>query len=164
VAQAADPITAKELRAFAHNVRRIREQAHLYQEEMAELAEFDRSAISQIEGAKRAPKFSTLLKLARAAGVEPSDFFAGIGPPAPRDIPALTGDPPAEPSARFGANLKLARTHRELTKEGLALEAEVDRSTIGAIELGEIEPSIPKLLKLARALEIPPSFLFQGVH
>jgi transcriptional regulator with XRE-family HTH domain len=163
--QTIDPGAARELRLFGRNLCKVREQVGLDQSDLAILAKFDRSAISRIECARRTPKFSTLLKLARAARVKPAELFEGIAPmESPVETPIRTGETPNSPAGLFGANLKWARKRAGLTKERLALEAEVDRSTIGAIEKGQMEPSLPKILKLARALEIPPALLLYGVE
>jgi transcriptional regulator with XRE-family HTH domain len=160
-----DAETASDLRRFGRNLREIREQVGPNQKQLAILAKFDRSAISQIECAKRSPKFSTLLKLARASEVTPAELFAEIGPAhSPVEAPILREATPNSPAERFGANLKWAHKRSGLTDEQLALEAEVDRSTIGKIEKGDLEPSLPKILKLARALEVPPAFLFHDVE
>jgi transcriptional regulator with XRE-family HTH domain len=165
VAQTIDPDTATELRLFGRNLCKARERVGPHQSDLATLANLDRSAISQIECARRAPKFSTLLTLARAARIKPAELFEGIGPrDSPDKAPTLTGEAPNGPAGLFGANLRWARERGGLTKERLALEAEVDRSTIGAIEKGEIEPSLPKVLKLARALKIAPALLFHEVE
>ncbi|MFZ1156066.1 MAG: helix-turn-helix transcriptional regulator [Solirubrobacteraceae bacterium] len=165
MAQAIDQDTARELRLFGRNVCKVREQVGPKQIDLATLAKLDRSAISQIECARRAPKFSTLLKITRAAQIKPAELFEGVGhKESPAEKPVHTGKTPSSPAKLFGANLKWARKYRGLTKEQLALDATVDRSTIGAIERGEIEPSLPKLLKLARALEIPPALLLHNVE
>jgi transcriptional regulator with XRE-family HTH domain len=163
--QTIDSQTRTELRLFGRNLCKAREKVGPYQSDLAILAKFDRAAISQIECARRSPKFSTLVKLARAAGIKPAELFEGIGQmETPNETPVYTGETPDGPAGLFGANLKWARERAGLTKNGLALEAEVDRSTIGAIEMGEMEPSLPKILKFARALAIPPALLWYGVE
>jgi transcriptional regulator with XRE-family HTH domain len=163
--QSIDPETANALLRFSQNLREIRERVGPHQRHLAALTGVDRSAISLFESAKQTPKFSTLLKLARGAEVKVADFFEGIGPVGvPVETPVLTGTTATAPAEMFGANLTWARERSGLTIEQLALEAEVDRSTIGKIEKGELEPSLPKILKLARALEIPPATLFHGVE
>jgi transcriptional regulator with XRE-family HTH domain len=166
--QTIDRQTARELQLFGRNLCKARERVGPYQNDLAKLAKFDRAAISQIECARRSPKFRTLIKLARAAKIEPAELFEGIGHPESPDKsrgepPAPPADTPNGPAGRFGANLKWARKQAGMTKIGLALDAGVDRSTIGAIERGEIEPSLPKILKLARTMKIPPALLWHGV-
>lgn len=163
--EAARELLLLELRLFGRNLCAAREQAGLYQAELEPLAEYDRGAISRAECARQAPKFATILRLARGTKVKPGAFFEGIGPAEPSiEMPVREQQAPSTPAESFGANLKWARESRELTKEELALDADVDRSTIGAIERGEIEPSLPKILKFARALDIPPGYLMQGVE
>jgi transcriptional regulator with XRE-family HTH domain len=163
--QSIDPETASALRQFGRSLRKIRKRVGPSQRRLAILAKVDRSAISLIERAKQSPKFSTILKLARGAEVEVADFFEGIGPAGVQvETPIVTDATPGSPAETFGANLTWAHERSGLTIEQLALDADVDRSTIGKIELGKLEPSLPKILKLARALEIPPATLFHDVE
>jgi transcriptional regulator with XRE-family HTH domain len=68
-------------------VRRIRKERGLTQDQLAELANIDRAGLSLIESGQRPPKVDTLEKLAGALGVEVADFF-------PRSQPDLfTGAP-----------------------------------------------------------------------
>lgn len=53
-------------------MRRLREERGLTQEKLAELAELDRSFLSQIESGQRAVSIITLDKLAKALEVEPA--------------------------------------------------------------------------------------------
>jgi DNA-binding XRE family transcriptional regulator len=65
-------------RRFASNLQRLREAAHLNQEELAFRADIHRTQISFIESGKRMPRLDTLMKLAGALGVPVGDLVAGI--------------------------------------------------------------------------------------
>lgn len=64
---------------------------------------------------------------------------------------------------RFGKRIKKLRRERQMTQEDLAFEVEIDRSYMGFVERGERNPTLSKIAKLAKALKITLSELFQKV-
>jgi transcriptional regulator with XRE-family HTH domain len=62
-------------------------------------------------------------------------------------------------STVFGQVLREQRLARELSQEGLALAADVDRTFVSQMERGIRQPTITTLMKLANALGIQPSTL-----
>lgn len=71
-------------------VRRIRKERGLTQDQLAELAEIDRASLSLIETGRRTPGIETLQKLADALGIEVADFFPRAQPDLFATAPALT--------------------------------------------------------------------------
>lgn len=65
--------------------------------------------------------------------------------------------------AQFGKNLRALREARRLTQEALAETTGLDRSYVGGIERGERNPTLTAVGRLAIALRVPPSSLFQGI-
>lgn len=63
---------------FAANLRRLRDEADLTQDELALRAEIHRTQISFIESGQRMPRLDTLIKLAGALGVPVGDLVEGI--------------------------------------------------------------------------------------
>ncbi|MBS1677921.1 MAG: helix-turn-helix transcriptional regulator [Actinobacteria bacterium] len=63
---------------FAANLRRLRTNAGLSQEELAFRAAIHRTQISLLEGGGRMPRVLTLVCLAGALGVTPDDLLDGI--------------------------------------------------------------------------------------
>jgi transcriptional regulator with XRE-family HTH domain len=63
---------------FAANLRRYREDQALSQEELAFRAGIHRTEISLLERAGREPRLGTIVKLADALRVSPSDMLADI--------------------------------------------------------------------------------------
>jgi len=57
------------------NIRKIRKQKGLTQEELAGLARIDPKSVIQIEGGKRNPTLKTIRKIALALRVEPSKLL-----------------------------------------------------------------------------------------
>ncbi|MEK7559107.1 MAG: helix-turn-helix transcriptional regulator [Patescibacteria group bacterium] len=64
---------------------------------------------------------------------------------------------------RFGQRIKELRKDREMTQEDLAFKVEVDRSYMGFVERGEKNPTLAKLIKIARSLNVSLSELFRSI-
>lgn len=56
---------------------------------------------------------------------------------------------------KIGQKIKDLRKKQKLTQEDLAFKVEVDRSYMGFIERGEKNPTLSKLMKIAKALKVP---------
>ena len=54
----------------------------------------------------------------------------------------------------FGNRLREIRTKKRISQEDLALKAGVDRSYMGRLERGELNPTLTKICQLSEALEI----------
>lgn len=55
----------------------------------------------------------------------------------------------------FGKVLRRLRKEAGLTQEQLALEADLRRTYVSILELGQQQPSLGTIFKLARALNLP---------
>lgn len=60
-----------------------------------------------------------------------------------------------EPAVAFGKVLRQLRQEAGLTQEGLGFEAELRRTYVSILELGQQQPSLSTILKLAKALNQP---------
>jgi len=67
----------KKLIIFGQNLRMLRTQQKISQEELAEKTKLDRTYISGLERGKRNPSFLTLIKLAQTLGISIEKFFNG---------------------------------------------------------------------------------------
>jgi transcriptional regulator with XRE-family HTH domain len=153
-----------DLRAFGENLRLARKQARLTQVQLSQAAPFDRAAISRVEHGERAPDMPTLLRLAHALSLQPTDLLRGIGPTnSPRRGPSHDKKLKGDPAAVFGVNLKWARDRVAISQETLALDADVDRAAISVYENGGREPNLRTVLKLAYRLEVRPALLLRGI-
>lgn len=65
-----------------------------------------------------------------------------------------------DPRARFGRRLRSVRTTKGLSQEELAHISGLNRTYVGSVERGERNVSLLNIHKLAGALEIEPSALF----
>lgn len=62
----------------------------------------------------------------------------------------------------FGQHLKHLRQEKGLSQEQLGLIAELDRTYISGIERGVRNVSLANIFRIARALDLPPSALFES--
>ena len=58
--------------------------------------------------------------------------------------------------------IKVFRAERNMTQAELAVEVEVSRQTINAIETGKFDPSLPLAFKISRLFELPIEGIFQN--
>ena len=64
----------------------------------------------------------------------------------------------------FGVVLRRLRIDAGLTQEQLGFEAELRRTYVSVLELGQQQPSLTTIFKLAGALKTPPSRLLRQVE
>ena len=64
---------------------------------------------------------------------------------------------------KLGDRIKTLRKQLGMTQEDLAFQVGVDRSYMGFVERGEKNPTLSKLLQIAKALKMTMSHLFDGV-
>ena len=69
-----------------------------------------------------------------------------------------------QPNIAFGKVLRRLRIDLGLSQEALALSAELKRNYISLMELGQNQPTITTIFKLADALGIKPSKLMDLVE
>ena len=65
----------------------------------------------------------------------------------------------SELTIQFGQLVRIYRKERNMSQEQLALLCNMDRSYLGRIERGEVNPTLEKIYELATALEIMPKEL-----
>jgi transcriptional regulator with XRE-family HTH domain len=150
-----------QLEQFGQNIRRARERIGLSQDRLG----LDRAAVSFLERAERSPDLPTVVRVAHAVEVTPAALLKGIGTSGSGlRGPRHHSDASASPASRFGINLRWARQRAGISQEALALKAEVDRAAISVFEHGRRDPNLRTILKLARALEVPPAMMLGGVQ
>jgi transcriptional regulator with XRE-family HTH domain len=66
------------LNIFAVNLRRIRQEHGLSQEQLAHKADLNMTHVAKIERSEREPGVRTVSKLARALEVSASELFEGV--------------------------------------------------------------------------------------
>ncbi len=66
-----------------------------------------------------------------------------------------------EPAVAFGRALRRLRQERGLTQEQLGFEADLRRTFISVLELGQQQPTLTTITKLAKVFNIRPSELLR---
>lgn len=74
------------------------------------------------------------------------------------------GERKKSPAEAFGEVLRELRVAKGLTQEGLALDADTERSHISALERAEKGPSLGTVFRLAQALGISPGEFINQVE
>ena len=64
---------------------------------------------------------------------------------------------------QLGYRIRYLRQNKGLSIEALALEAEINRNYLGDLERGMRNPTVVVLNKIAKALDINLSTLFEGI-
>ncbi len=64
---------------------------------------------------------------------------------------------------QFGRNIKLLRQKNELSQEALAEKSCLHRTYIGSVERGERNISLENIIHLAKALNVSPADLLEGI-
>lgn len=76
----------------------------------------------------------------------------------------MLGKQKKQPNFAFGKVLRRLRIEQGLSQEALALSADLQRNYISLMELGQNQPTITTIFKLASALGIKPSKLMDLVE
>jgi transcriptional regulator with XRE-family HTH domain len=69
-----------------------------------------------------------------------------------------------DPAVAFGKVLRLLRSEVGLTQEQLGFEADLRRTYVSILELGQQQPSLTTILKLAKALNCTAAELMEKVE
>lgn len=64
----------------------------------------------------------------------------------------------------FGIVLRRLRNTVGLTQEQLGFEADIRRTFVSLLELGQQQPTLTTIFKLSRALRTPPSLILKMVE
>ena len=64
---------------------------------------------------------------------------------------------------RFAANVRAQRQLRGLSQDRLARACRLHRTEISLLERGAREPRLGTIVRIARALDVPPAELLDGV-
>lgn len=78
VGSAGSAVVPDPLNVFAANLRRLREDAGISQEELGLRVGIDVSNVSRYEAGKRDPSVRTVARLAAGIGIRPAALFEGI--------------------------------------------------------------------------------------
>ena len=73
------------------------------------------------------------------------------------------GDTKGDDRARFAENLRRRRSEAGLSQDALAAAARLHRTEISLLERSERDPRLTTIVRLARALRVPPADLLRGI-
>lgn len=76
----------------------------------------------------------------------------------------MLGNYKTPPNIALGMVLRKKRIELNLTQEELSLEADLQRNYISLMELGQNQPTVTTIFKLAYALKLKPSVFIQLVE
>ncbi|NMG29511.1 helix-turn-helix domain-containing protein [Aromatoleum evansii] len=76
-------------------------------------------------------------------------------------MPSTVALPSRDPRVLFGRRVATLRKARGLSQEQLALESGLARSYLGGVERGQRNIALLNIVRLAEALECPPSELMK---
>lgn len=177
---------------LGRNLRRFRSQAGIERKELARRARLSAAEVTKAEGDRaHEVRTTTLLQLCHSLDVSFDQITEGIywnpaevnrqgGKPVRLDGFFLVPPPNAsvfdlglaavqvvtrQQAARlFGRNLGAARERRHFTQARLADAAGLSRSGLSLVERGVREATLTTVLALARALQVPPELLLDGIE
>jgi transcriptional regulator with XRE-family HTH domain len=69
----------------------------------------------------------------------------------------------SDPTERFAENVRRLRRRAGISAEELADRAAIDRSHVGSIEAGRVEPRLGTLVRLIGALDTTPDEILDGI-
>ena len=69
-----------------------------------------------------------------------------------------------EPHGVFAANLRRYRTGAGLSQQALGYACKLHRTEISLLERGEREPRLSTIVRIARALDVSPAELLNGIR
>lgn len=120
---------------LAQNLKCLREQRGMSQQELAEVLEISRAAVGNWETSNREPDLKTIIRLAVYFGVTLDDLvLRDLKPPVPLYV----------------TNLRFLRIQHEMTQENMAdLLGYKGKQGYNAIETGKTKPNVDDLEKLA---------------
>jgi transcriptional regulator with XRE-family HTH domain len=174
--------------AFAHVLRYLRRRAGLSQDRLALETGFDRTYVSQLERAVSAPSLGTIFLLSGPLSVNPClvvamtvgrlnamkgpafdpasepnvddhmEYFlcGGLPPPEQPDVSKI--------SKALGIATHSLRGRTGLTQDEVSTRAGTNIGYFGSIERGSKNPTLPVVLRLSNAVEVPAEFLVHGVE
>lgn len=64
----------------------------------------------------------------------------------------------------FAANLKRERLRLELSQESLGFRCDLNTSEVSRLERSQRDPRLATIVRLARALGVPPAKLLEGIR
>lgn len=141
----------KALIALGLAIREMRDERNMEPDDLAAAAGIERERLDAIEAGQFDPPFDVLLALARGLGIEPAALVSRAG-----SMDTGKGSP-------FGRRLRKLRAEHRVSQDRLACITGFHRTTISKLELGERDPRLGTILRLAQGIGVPPEAFVQGL-
>ncbi len=142
----------KELITLGRAIREVRDERSMDPDDLSAAAGIERVRLDAIEAGRAGPPYDVMLALARGLCIEPVGRVRRAGKP----------HKSAKGSA-FGRRLRKLRHESGVSQERLARYAGLHRTAISKLELGERDPRLATILRLARGIGVPPEAFVTGL-
>jgi transcriptional regulator with XRE-family HTH domain len=142
----------KALIALGRSIRDVRDERSMEPDELAAAAGIERERLDAIEAGQSDAPYDVLLALARGLGIEPAVLVSRAG--------SKDRGPKSSP---FGRRLRKLRAKHDVSQDHLASITGFHRTTISKLELGERDPQLGTILRLAQGIGVPPEAFVQGL-
>jgi transcriptional regulator with XRE-family HTH domain len=142
----------KALIALGRAIREVRDERSMEPDDLAATAGIERERLDAIEAGQSDPPYDVLLALARGLGIEPAVLVSRAG-----NMDTGAGGSP------FGRRLRKLRAEHRVSQDRLACITGFHRTTISKLELGERDPRLGTILRLAQGIGVPPEAFVQGL-
>nr|WP_170566436.1 helix-turn-helix transcriptional regulator [Ruegeria atlantica] len=138
-------------KSLGRSIRRLRKERGLNQAQLSELAGISAVTISQIENGLTNPAIGTVEMLAKALSTSvPALYLSRTDQPRRTDEALIN---------TVSKNIDARRTYLGLSSAEMAQRAELSQSYVSKIKHARLLPKVSRLVKLARALGVQPSWL-----
>lgn len=142
----------QELIALGRAIREVRKERNMDADDIAAATGIERERLDAIEKGKSDLPYDVLLALARGLGIEPAVLVSRAG-----------RTDAGSKSSPFGRRLRKLRVEHDVSQDRLADITGFHRTTISKLELGERDPQLGTILRLAQGIGVPPEAFVQGL-
>lgn|SRR5580700_3481608 len=142
----------QELIALGRVIREVRNERSINPSDLAAEVGIERGQLDAIETGRFDPSYGVLLALVRGLGIDASTLVNQARSP----NKGATDSP-------FGRRLRKLRTEHGVSQDRLASITGFHRTTISKLELGERDPRLGTILRLARGVGVPPEAFVIGL-
>jgi len=142
----------KALIALGRAIREVRDERSMDADDLAAATGIERKRLDAIEAGQSDPPYDVLLALARGLDIEPAVLVSRAG----STTTGSKGSP-------FGRRLRELRREHDVSQDRLAHITGFHRTTISKLELGERDPQLGTVLRLAQGIGVPPEAFVEGL-
>jgi transcriptional regulator with XRE-family HTH domain len=142
----------QELIALGRVIREVRDERSMGADDLAAAASIERGQLDAIEAGQSDPSYDVLLALVRGLGIEAAALVGRARSPNK-----------GAPDSAFGRRLRKLRKEHGVSQDRLALITGFHRTTISKLELGERDPQLGTILRLARGIGVAPEAFVIGL-